>query len=82
MSNDNGIRHGSHCVFRIQVHWVFERKYRSAENTKAILDDLRGIFSSVCTDFEAELLEFDGEDDHVHLLDKLSAKSGSLGFGQ
>ena len=22
----------------------------------------------VCTDFEAELVEFDGEDDHVHLL--------------
>ena len=22
----------------------------------------------MCTDFEAELVEFDGEDDHVHLL--------------
>jgi putative transposase len=22
----------------------------------------------VCADFEAELVEFDGEDDHVHLL--------------
>src|SRR5690606_38993069 len=36
--------------------------------TKEILDDLRNIFSSVCADFEAELVEFDGEDDHVHLL--------------
>jgi putative transposase len=26
--------------------------------------DLRG----VCADFEAELVEFDGKDDHVHLL--------------
>ncbi len=26
------------------------------------------MFASVCTDFEAELLQFDGEDDHVHLL--------------
>ena len=26
------------------------------------------LFASVCTDFEAELVEFDGEDDHVHLL--------------
>jgi putative transposase len=29
---------------------------------------LRPIFFSVCTDFESELVEFDGEEDHVHLL--------------
>jgi putative transposase len=29
---------------------------------------LRPIFAAVCTNFEAELAEFDGEDDHVHLL--------------
>jgi len=29
---------------------------------------MRTIFESVCRDFEAELVEFDGEDDHVHLL--------------
>ena len=33
-----------------------------------ILDDLHTIFSKVCCDFEAELIEFDGEEDHVHLL--------------
>jgi len=26
------------------------------------------IFSNVCKDFESTLVEFDGEDDHVHLL--------------
>jgi putative transposase len=26
------------------------------------------IFAFVCKDFEAELVEFDGEDDHVHLM--------------
>jgi putative transposase len=36
--------------------------------TKEILNDLRGIFAAVCHDFEATLVEFDGEDDHVHLL--------------
>ena len=36
--------------------------------TTEILDTLRGIFASVCRDFESELVEFDGEDDHVHLL--------------
>ena len=29
---------------------------------------LKEIFASVCQDFEAELVEFDGEKDHVHLL--------------
>jgi putative transposase len=33
-----------------------------------VLTDLRGIFAAVCQDFSAELVEFDGEDDHVHLL--------------
>jgi len=26
------------------------------------------LFEKVCTDFESELIEFDGEGDHVHLL--------------
>ena len=29
---------------------------------------MRAIFSKICLDFDAELVEFDGEDDHVHLL--------------
>ena len=35
--------------------------------SKDMLDDMRGVFASVCTDFEAELIEMDGEDAHVHL---------------
>jgi len=68
MSNDNDIRRGRHCVFLMHVHLVFVTKYRRKVFTKEILDDLRNIFSCVCADFEAELVEFDGEDDHVHLL--------------
>ena len=68
MSDDNDIRHGRHCVFNMHVHLVFVTKYRRGVFTKTILDDLREIFASVCADFEAELVEFDGEDDHVHLL--------------
>ena len=36
--------------------------------TKEILDDMQAIFEEVCTKFEAQLVEFDGESDHVHLL--------------
>jgi putative transposase len=68
MSSDNDIRHGRHCVFLMHAHLVFVTKYRREVFTNAILDDLQMIFHSVCADFEAQLLEFDGEDDHVHLL--------------
>ena len=68
MSNDNDIRHGRHCVFVLHVHLVFVTKYRHEVFTKEIIDDLRPMFASVCKDFEAELMEFDGEGDHVHLL--------------
>jgi putative transposase len=52
----------------MHVHLVFVTKYRREVFTQAILDELRVVFASVCADFEAELVEFDGEDDHVHLL--------------
>ena len=52
----------------MHVHLVFVTKYRRELFTAEILNDLRGIFANVCTDFESELVEFDGEDDHVHLL--------------
>ena len=47
---------------------VFVTKYRRGVFTKEILDELHLIFASVCIDFEADLVEFDGEDDHVRLL--------------
>ena len=66
MSND--LRRGRHVVYNLHVHLVFVAKYRRKVFTKEILDDMRGILESVCTDFEAQLVEFEGEDDHVHLL--------------
>ena len=52
----------------MHVHLVFVTKYRRRVLTKLAFDDLREIFAKVCQDFEADLVEFDGEDDHVHLL--------------
>ncbi|WP_150539544.1 IS200/IS605 family transposase [Actinobacillus vicugnae] len=68
MEKEMDIRRGRHVVFNLHVHLVFVTKYRRHVFTKAILDDLKLIFENVCRDFEAELVEFDGEDDHVHLL--------------
>jgi putative transposase len=68
MKEKKEIRTGRHCVFNLHVHLVFVTKYRRNVFTQAILDDLKIIFDSVCHDFDAVLVEFDGEDDHVHLL--------------
>ena len=68
MRDSNDIRHGRHCVFKMHVHLVFVTKYRREVFTKEILEELRNLFAGVCKDFEARLVEFDGEDDHVHLL--------------
>lgn len=68
MTKNQDIRHGRHCVFMLHVHLVFVTKYRRDVFNKTILNDLKETFDSVCRDFEAELVEFDGEDDHVHLL--------------
>lgn len=62
------IRSGRHCVFNMHVHLVFVTKYRKDVFTKAMLEAMEGMFKKVCLDFEAELTEFNGEDDHVHLL--------------
>ena len=68
MNNSQEIRTGRHCVFNMHVHLVFVTKYRKDVFTKSMLDAMKGMFEKVCSDFEAELTEFNGEDDHVHLL--------------
>jgi putative transposase len=68
MKEDKQIRTGRHCVFNLHVHLVFVTQYRRGVFTSAILADLKDLFASVREDFEATLVEFDGEDDHVHLL--------------
>ncbi|MDH0835958.1 IS200/IS605 family transposase [Acinetobacter johnsonii] len=68
MSNSQEIRTGRHCVFNMHVHLVFVAKYRRDVFTKAMLETMREVFERICLDFETELVEFDGEHDHVHLL--------------
>ena len=68
MSSNQEIRTGRHCVFNMHVHLVFVAKYQRDVFTKAMLKTMQEVFERVCLDFEAELVEFDGEHDHVHLL--------------
>ncbi|MCZ4262843.1 IS200/IS605 family transposase [Limimaricola sp. G21655-S1] len=61
-------RTGRHVVYNLYVHLVFVTKYRRDVLSEPAIDALRPIFFKVCRDFEAALVECDGEDDHVHLL--------------
>ena len=61
-------RTGRHVVYDLHVHLVFVTKYRRDVLSELSITDLRNIFKKVCTDFEATLVECNGEDDHVHLL--------------
>jgi putative transposase len=62
------IRHNRNCVFLIHVHLVFVTKYRRGVFNVKMLKRLEEIFKEICFQVEAELVEFNGEDDHVHLL--------------
>ncbi|MGL2388206.1 IS200/IS605 family transposase [Helicobacter pylori] len=68
MKKIDDMRHGRHCVFLMHVHLVFVTKYRRSAFNKEVIDFLGSVFAKVCKDFESELVEFDGESDHVHLL--------------
>ena len=61
-------RTGRHVVYILHAHLVFVTKYRRDVLSELAIRDLRAIFAKVCTDFGAELIECNGEDDHVHLL--------------
>jgi putative transposase len=52
----------------MHVHLVFVTKYRRHIFSKQILADLKEIFTSICFDFESQLVEFEGEKDHIYLL--------------
>ena len=61
-------RTGRHVVYQLHVHLVFVPRYRRKVFDADALKRLRIIFGAVCEDFEAELTQFNGEPDHVHLL--------------
>ncbi len=68
MTGYQNIRTGRHCVFLLHTHLVSVTKYRHKVFADRHLTRLEEIMRSVCADFEVELVEFNGENNHVHLL--------------
>lgn len=52
----------------LHAHLEFVTKYRRRVFTDAMLTYAETTMRSVCGDLDAELVEFNGEADHVHLL--------------
>lgn len=64
----------NHSVYSLQYHLVFATKYRRKCISPLMLDRLREIFQATVEKWHGELIEFNGEADHVHLLLSLNPK--------
>ena len=63
-----------HCVYNLKYHLVLVTKYRKKCITVPIIIRLKEIFSSLCEKWECNLIEFNGEPDHIHMLLELNPK--------
>ncbi len=61
-------RRARHSVSLLHAHLVFVTKYRRAVFTDAMLTFCEHTMRGVCAELDVELVEFNGETDHVHLL--------------
>ncbi len=61
-------RSSHRSVFNLTVHMVFVTKYRRQVINTEILQELEQVFKSVLKAWNCQLIEFNGEKDHVHLL--------------
>ena len=69
-------RHGRHVSSALHVHLVFGTTYRRGVLDADVLRSCQDAMRKVRSDFSAELREFTGEDDHVHLLAEYPAEGG------
>ncbi len=70
MSDLSSRKHSSrkHSVFQLHAHLVFVSKYRKKVFDLDAHQKLRTLFDRICRQLQVELVEMDGERDHVHLL--------------
>ena len=73
-------RTGRSCVYKNHVHLVFVTKYRRDVFTDEILNKIKDIFTQTCEQMDVELIEFGGEDDHVHILVNVPPKLAIANF--
>jgi putative transposase len=68
------IRHGRHCVFKNFSHLVFVTKYRQDVLTNSMLKRIEELIRETCKQMDCELIEFNGEHDHIHMMISIHPK--------
>ncbi len=72
MSNHDDLLEGSlrkrHSVSKLVEHLIFTTKYPRMQYDGQIIVQLRDAFGSALAKLECEIIEMDGEPDHVHML--------------
>lgn len=63
-----------HSVYSLNIHLVLVTKYRRKCITQDIAEFLKSQFERLLLDAECELMEFNGEPDHLHLLISVNPK--------
>lgn len=62
------LRSGAHSVFSIHLHVVFVTKYRRQVLTSEMIEDCKEVFRRVLESNQSNLVDCNGEPDHLHLL--------------
>jgi putative transposase len=75
MTKKNELNTLYHCTFKLQYHLVIVTKYRKNVISPQIMERLGSIFRGLLDQWDGELLEFNGESDHIHLLISLNPKT-------
>jgi putative transposase len=65
---DPNVCRGRSVVHHLQIHLIFITRYRRGVLDGEMLTACERVMRSLCTEMGAELREFNGEHDHVHLL--------------
>ena len=56
------------ATFNLTIHIIFVTKYRRKVLTNPMLESLEQYFLAILKAWDCEMVEFNGESDHVHLL--------------
>jgi putative transposase len=65
---DPDVRRGRSVIYDLHAHLVFVTKSRRGAFTDEMLSRCEQVMREVCEGFGAQLREFTGDTDHVHLL--------------
>ena len=65
----------SHSVFLLNYHLILATKYRREVFEDAVSDRAKAIFERISPDYKIEVIEWNYEKDHVHILFKAHPKS-------